>query len=98
MKEFKEEIKLCSCCGKELSKTNKSGLCKDCFNESRKKKDNLDKFKISKEVVECELTWGKKIKKIYRCPSCNSRIYTPSREHYCFNCGQKLSEISKEEK
>lgn len=36
--EKKQEFEFsCSVCGKELKKKNKSGMCRDCYNESRKK-------------------------------------------------------------
>lgn len=95
MSEVKE-VKVCKCCGKELSKTNKSGYCKECYSKQKSSNkeviipEELKKFTEGKALIATTKTWGSKEKTIFTCPDCGERIWNPGKDKFCWNCGQKF--------
>lgn len=91
------EVKVCKCCGKELSKTNKSGYCKECYSKQRSTSkevtvsEDLKKFIEPKNLIVTKKMWGSKEKTICTCPDCGERIWNPGKDKFCWNCGQKFN-------
>lgn len=81
-----KEVKLCKCCGKELSASNKSGLCKSCY-----VKEHRSSVSTPRDIVNPVVYKIVRGKNLAYCPKCDSRIWHPGTEDfYCYHCGQKL--------